>query len=168
MTLPLQTLSYLQLLSIDMPDNIIREPEDLVAGPFGHLCKTLCLELMFKRITREIDSASVHVRFNHDTDATNSVKRNRFARVFAGGSHVRHMQAVGYDIFVAWKKEMRLVVTYSSMLGWEWGNHIPSNKTSSLLRNLARSRLLGDSNQALRSSGGPHHAKLVGKRSRGA
>ena len=41
-------------LGINMPDNIVGQPNDLVASSLGHFGESLCLGLVLKRIAREI------------------------------------------------------------------------------------------------------------------
>lgn len=44
------------LLRVDVPDDVVREPDDLVARSFGHLGETLCLGLVLECVAGEIDS----------------------------------------------------------------------------------------------------------------
>lgn len=47
------------LLGVNVPDYVVREANDLVAGPLGHLGKALGLSLVLKRIAGEVYSYEI-------------------------------------------------------------------------------------------------------------
>ena len=44
------------LIGIDVPDDVIRETDDLIPGSLGHLGKALCLGLVLERVAGEVDT----------------------------------------------------------------------------------------------------------------
>jgi len=43
------------LVRVNMPDHIVRQPDDLIARPFSHLRESFRFRLVFECIAREVD-----------------------------------------------------------------------------------------------------------------
>lgn len=44
------------LIGVNVPDNVIRQAIDAVAGALGHFGKALCFSLIFKGVAGEVDA----------------------------------------------------------------------------------------------------------------
>jgi hypothetical protein len=60
------------LISINMPDHIIRQPINAIPSSLRHLSKALGLGLILKRIAREINSRTMHICFYDDVHAADA------------------------------------------------------------------------------------------------
>jgi hypothetical protein len=89
------------LLGIHMPDHIIRQPIHAIPCTLRHLCKTLRLGLILKRIRGEIDAGAMHIRLNEDIDAADAVERHLLVLVGVPVAHDGHVLAVRGELLVA-------------------------------------------------------------------
>jgi hypothetical protein len=91
----------LWLFGIDVPDNIVWQTIDAVASPLGHLGKALGLGLVFKGVAGKVDAGAMHVCFDNDVDATDTVEGDFFIFVAAPVTYEGHVFAVGGELLVS-------------------------------------------------------------------
>ena len=84
-----------------MPDDIVGQPVDAVAGALCHFGKTLRLGLVLKRVAGEVDAGAVNVCFDNDVDAADAVEGNLDVLVGEAVAHLGHVVAVRLVLFVA-------------------------------------------------------------------
>lgn len=89
------------LVSVDMPDDVIRQTVDAVPGPLCHLGEALRLGLVLECVGGEVDAGAVDVGFDDDVDAADAVEGDFFVRVVVSVTHFGHVDAVGFVFFVA-------------------------------------------------------------------
>jgi hypothetical protein len=93
------------LISINMPNHVIRQPINTIPGPLRHLCEALRLGLVLERIAWEVDPRPMDIRFEDDVDAADAVERYHLVRVFVPVPHFGHVFAVRVVFFVAFGKD---------------------------------------------------------------
>jgi hypothetical protein len=112
-----------------VPDDVVGETDDLVAGSFGHLGETFCLGLIFERVAGEIDAwregnvrineevmaggwrrtGSVDVGLDEDVDPSHAVESDFFIFVEAPVAHLGKIRTARVVLSVACIEDQRVL-----------------------------------------------------------
>lgn len=103
------------LFGIDMPDDVIGETINAIACTFCHLGKAFRLCLIFKRVTREVDAGAMHICFDNDVDAADTVESDFLVLVFTPIAHCGHIFALCGIFVVALCKNHVLIERRSEL-----------------------------------------------------
>lgn len=93
------------LIRTDMPNNIIRQPHDLISSSIRHLAEALCLSLVLECVAGEVNAGSMHVCLDDDIDATDTVEMDFFVLVLAPVAHADEVFALGVEFLVAFDED---------------------------------------------------------------
>ena len=95
------------LVRIDVPDDVVGQSVDAVAGPLGHFGEALGLGLVLECVGGEVDAGAVHVGFHDDVDAADAVQGDLLMRVGVAVAHLGHVLSVRLVLLVAWMPSAR-------------------------------------------------------------
>jgi len=84
-----------------MPNDIIRQPHNLIPSTPRHLSEALGLSLILKGVARKIDAGAVDVGFDHNVDAADAVEGELGVFVGVAVAEAGEVGAVGGVLFVA-------------------------------------------------------------------
>lgn len=85
-----------------MPNDVIRQSPYPIPCSLRHLSKSFRLGLVLEGIAWEINARSVHVGFDDDVDAADTVEGDFFVLIFAPVAHLTHVFALGLELLVTW------------------------------------------------------------------
>jgi hypothetical protein len=107
------------LIRVDMPHDVVRQTDDLVASTLRHLCEAFGFGLVLKRVAREVDACghasvalvvsigwggstgTVNIRFDENIDTTNTIELDLLIWVLVAVSHQSHVLALGVVLCIA-------------------------------------------------------------------
>lgn len=83
-----------------MPYNVVWQANDLVTCSLGHLTETFCLGLVLESVAWEVDTGSVNIGLDEDTDTSNTIKLHLDVLVETPVTVLGHVVATSLELLV--------------------------------------------------------------------
>ena len=130
------------LVRIDVPDDVVGQSVDAVAGPLGHFGEALGLGLVLECVGREVDTGAVNIGLDQNVDTTDAVQWDFNVLVLTPIAHLGHVCAAGVVLLVTCE-EIFVSVCGARRITMEM--NVPSARTVSLSSEAASLRPFSDS-----------------------
>lgn len=93
------------LVSVDVPDDVVGQSDDLVAGTLSHLGESFCFGLVLKGIRGEVDAGSVDIGLDEDVDTTDTIELNLLVLVLAPVTHADQVGTASVILLVTFGED---------------------------------------------------------------